>query len=115
MEHIPMRREVWYAELPLRDGSFIQGGNRPVVIISNNACNTMNSIVTVVPLTRKLKKLSLPTHVVIDSPDGGKSMALVEQMMTIDKSLLADRLGECSREDMANIEESIRNQLGLDF
>ena len=44
----PQRMEIWYAYLPMKKGSSVQGGNRPVVIISNDICNEVSSVVTVV-------------------------------------------------------------------
>lgn len=91
---VPQRMEVWYADLPMKMGSSVQGGIRPVVIISNDVCNEVSSVITVAPLTSRMKKLNLPTHAVIDTPDGGHSVILAEQIMTIDKSCLNNRLGK---------------------
>ena len=107
------RMEVWYADLPVREDSSVQGGKRPVLIVSNNICNENNSVVTVIPMTRQFKGLHLPTHVVIEAPDGGESLVLVEQITTIDKQQLYDCLGKISRQDARIVEAAIREQLGL--
>ena len=109
----PQRMEVWYADLPLNKDSCVQGGNRPVVIISNDICNEVNSVITVAPMTRQMKRLALPTHAVIDSPDGGQSVVLAEQIMTIDKSQLDSRMGRIKDYDLEKVEAAILEQLGM--
>ena len=109
----PHRTDVWYADLPLHNDSCVQGGNRPVIVISNDICNEMNTVITVVPMTRQMKRLSLPTHVVISSPDGGESVVLAEQVMTIDKNRLDNRLGSVSVEDMRKVEAALLEQIGM--
>ena len=109
----PRRMDVWYADLPLHNDSCVQGGNRPVIVISNDICNEVNKVITVVPMTRQMKRLSLPTHVVIASPDGGESVVLAEQVMTIDKTRLDNRLGFVSAEDMRKIEVALMEQIGM--
>lgn len=110
---VPRRMDVWYADLPLHSGSCVQGGSRPVVVISNDICNERNSVVTVLPMTRQMKRLELPMHVVVTSPDGEESLVLTEQIMTIDKSLLDNRLGSVSAEDMRKIESALLEQIGI--
>ena len=110
---VPRRMDVWYADLPLRNDSCVQGGNRPVIVISNDICNEVNTVITVVPMTRQMKRLSLPTHVVVASPDGGESVVLAEQVMTIDKNRLDNRLGSVSAEDMRKIEAALLEQIGM--
>ena len=105
--------EIWYANLPLKKGSSVQGGTRPVVIISNDVCNEVNSVITVAPMTRQMKKLSQPTHAIIDTPDGGQSVVLGEQIMAIDKNLLDNRMGRIRDEDVERIENAIKEQLGM--
>ena len=63
----PHRNEIWFASLPMRYGTNVQGGFRPVMIISNNACNKYGSTVTVIPMTTKKKKEELPTHLWIEN------------------------------------------------
>ena len=110
---VPRRMDVWYADLPLRNDSCVQGGNRPVIVISNDICNEVNTVITVIPMTRQMKRLSLPTHVVVASPDGGESVVLAEQVMTIDKNRLDNRLGSVSAEDMRKIEAALLEQIGM--
>ena len=110
---VPRRMDIWYANLPMRRGSCIQGGKRPVVIISNNVCNEVSPIITVVPLTRQKKKLSQPTHAVIRDPEGDISVVLAEQIMTIDRNLLDDWVGKVKNSDCEQIDKAILVQLGM--
>ncbi len=110
---VPRCMEIWYADLPMGQNSSIQGGKRPVVIVSNNTCNEVSPIITVVPLTRQKKKLSQPTHAVIADPAGGQSVALAEQIMTIDRTLLDDRIGRVKGSDLEKINRIILTQLGM--
>lgn len=74
-------------------GSSIQGGTRPVVIVSNNKCNQHSPVVSIVPLTSKPKRW-LPTHV--DLRGFGltaDSTALCEQITSIDRNLITRSIG----------------------
>ena len=107
------RMDIWYADLPLNRESCVQGGSRPVVIISNDICNDVNSVVTIVPMTRQMKKLTLPTHAAILAPDGGQSIVLAEQIMTIDKERLGKRMGRVREKDVQAVEAAIKEQIGM--
>lgn len=109
----PHRMEIWYANLPLNMDSCVQGGSRPVVIISNNICNELNQVITVIPMTRQMKKLNQPSHTVIDAPNGGQSLVLAEQIITIDKKLLDNRIGKVMEYDLEKVETAILEQLGM--
>ena len=85
--------EIWLARLPSLPGSSVQQGTRPVVIVSNDLANAHSPVITVVPLTSKLGKTALPTHVflnnrMLDRP----SLALCEQILTVDKTCLTRRV-----------------------
>lgn len=92
------RGEVYWAQLEERSGS-IQSGVRPVVIFQNEAGNKFSPTVIVVPLTSKQSKKKLPTHVTIPKKCGVPcdSIALMEQITTINKSQLGDKIGECDK------------------
>ena len=66
---MPQRGEVWFAELGEHPGTSVQEGCRPAFIMSNNMANTHSETVTVVPMTSKMKKPNLPTHVALASSD----------------------------------------------
>lgn len=57
------RFEIWYAELPALEDSSVIRGRRPVILISNNAANMHSPVVTVIPITSRICKQQLPTHV----------------------------------------------------
>ena len=74
-------------------GSSIQGGTRPVVIVSNNKCNQHSPVVSIVPLTSKPKKW-LPTHVGLRGFGlTADSTALCEQITSIDRNLITRSIG----------------------
>ena len=85
--------DIWFANLPAVAGS-IQSGMRPVVIVSNNAANKFSPVITAVPLTSNLHKTVLPTHVLLREPGlKSPSLALCEQILSVDKSCLVKRIG----------------------
>ena len=82
----PKRMEIWYAKLPMDRRTSVQGGSRPVLIISNDVCNERSSIITVIPMTTQMKHLSQPTHVLwIWRTEISRWCS--EQIMAIDKRL----------------------------
>ena len=95
------RGEVWYANLGRFDNTSVQRGCRPVLIVSNNPSNEKSGMVTVLPMTTKMKKTWYPSHVSINDSDikqrsAGQlqpSLILVEQIRTVDKSDLQNRVG----------------------
>ena len=105
----PKRMEIWYASLPLDRRTNVQGGNRPVVIVSNDICNEKSNAVTVAPVTRQIKHMEMPTHVLIMD---GTSMVLAEQIMTIDKRFLNRRIGDCKGLE-SQIEKALMEQIGI--
>ena len=110
----PKRMEIWYAKLPMDQRTSVQGGARPVLVISNDVCNEHSSILTVIPMTTQMKHLSLPTHVVLEMADGTQSMVLAEQIMSIDKRLLERKIEKCEdAEIIAKIELAVREQIGM--
>lgn len=116
-EQIVFRSEVWYADLGAHPATSIQEGCRPVLVVSNNANNSNARTLTVVPLTARLKKLSLATHVLIETveacPLEHDSMALIEQITTIDKSMLREKIGQLDGGTMKKVDRAIRVQLSL--
>lgn len=115
----PRRMEVWYAKLDRRDGSSVQGGSRPVLILSNDINNAVSSVVTVLPMTSRPKKLDLPSHTWIDENgiEGFQTGALVlaEQITTIDQNRLVYRMGELKDKTLITlVENSVDAQLGME-
>ena len=99
---LPRRYEIWFANLGDHYGTSVQSGNRPVLVISNDVANRFSSTLTVIPLTTVQKKLNLPTHIQIAEADCQmindhaylrNSVALAEQVTTIGKNALLNKLG----------------------
>ena len=83
------RGDVYYADLGKKNGS-VQGGIRPVLIFSNDIGNQNGPVVSVIPLTSKIKKLWMPVHVFLSHDVGlpKDSVAICEQQLTIDKNAI---------------------------
>ena len=121
-DRIPIRGDIWFASLGLHPATSVQGGTRPVVIVSNDIGNLHAATVNVVPMTRHLKKPDLPCHTQID-PDSisdkrlplDPSMVLAEQLTTISKYALRSYAGHITDGDALNrIENAVAEQLGLE-
>ena len=102
------RGDVYYVDFGHNIESCKQSGIRTAVVVSNNRANFYSPVITVVPLTSRIhKKRSLPTHVYIPRGCGTglpkSSMALAEQVETIDKKYLLEKKGAV--EDIAVMEK----------
>lgn len=108
------RGDIYYAELPYKEKSCIQSGNRPVIIMSNDKANEHSSVIQVIPLTTKEKK-PFPTHVPIQLFGlDKKSTALVEQTMLIDKSAITYYVGRITDNScMRKLNHALAIQFGL--
>ena len=107
------RGEIYYADLSPVIGSE-QGGVRPVLILQNDTGNKFSSTTIVAPITSVPKKRSQPTHIFIDYDFlESESIVLLEQLRTIDKKRLSDRLGQISAKDMHQIEYAMNISLGM--
>ena len=107
------RGNVYHAKLEGNES--IQGGHRPVLVISNEANNNNAPTLNVVPLTSKLKALHLPCHVLIKQTGEltSDSMALCEQTLTINKNQIVGKsMAELDNETMLKIENGIDKQFG---
>jgi mRNA interferase MazF len=110
------RTEVWWADLA--DPSGAQPGfRRPVIIVQDDLITESRiPTVMVVPLTSNLKRSAAPGNVALEARDTGlarASVALVCQVMTIDKSLLTERVGSLSRRVMSKLDAGLSLALGL--
>lgn len=114
MERKIMRGEIYIADLDPVVGSE-QGGERPVLIIQNNLGNKHSPTVIVLAITSRFhKKRHLPTHVPIESGDLSKnSIALAEQVRTIDKSRLIHYVGRASKETMDFVDDALKVSMGV--
>ena len=109
------RGDVYWVDFGTNVG-YEQNGNRPAIIVSNDICNKASGTVTVVPLTSK-KKTALPTHVIITSKDcealSSTSLALCEQVRTIDKTRIGNKMGKISKSKMGSVTMALYEQLGI--
>ena len=108
------RGDMFYADLSPVIGSE-QGGIRPVLIIQNDRGNKYSPTVIAAAITSQTGKAKLPTHIEIDSKNYGlksDSVVLAEQIRTIDKSRLKEKIGHI---DDVNIMNRIDNALGVSF
>ena len=109
------RGEIFYADLSPVVGSE-QGGVRPVLVIQNDVGNKYSPTVIVCAVTSQKKKEKLPTHIEFRKGDFGlnkDSVALLEQIRTIDKRRLKDKIGVVSGEVMRRIDKALLISLGF--
>ena len=109
------RGDVFFADLSPVVGSE-QGGTRPVLIIQNDIGNRFSPTVIIAAITAQIQKAKLPTHVEIDAHKYGferNSVILLEQLRTIDKSRLTDRITQLDDELMDKVDEALEISLGL--
>jgi mRNA interferase MazF len=104
------RGEVYWCEFMYGVGGE-QIGNRPVVIVSNDKCNEFSMTVTVVPVTSAVKK-KLPTHAIIRATSK-TSVALAEQVCTVDKLRIGTYINSCTENEMSWIDKCLKIQLGI--
>ncbi|NLW40853.1 MAG: type II toxin-antitoxin system PemK/MazF family toxin [Tissierellia bacterium] len=109
------RGDVFYADLSPVVGSE-QGGIRPVLVIQNDIGNKYSPTIIVAAITSQINKAKLPTHVEISAPEYGlpkDSVVLLEQVRTIDKKRLKEKIGRFNDEMMAKVDECLKISLGL--
>lgn len=108
------RGDIFYANLSPVIGCE-QGGMRPVLILQNDKGNRFSNTVVVAPISSRLTKHPLPTHVQIpDQYLNRISIVLLEQVRTIDKQRLAQWVSHLDDYTMANINNALKISLGLD-
>lgn len=108
-----VRGEVYYADLSPVIGSE-QGGYRPVLVVQNNKGNRLSTTVIVAPISSKLTKNHLPTHVVIELEGlQKKSVILLEQLRTIDKKRIREKVGKVNEAMMQEVNMAMRTSLDL--
>lgn len=105
------RGQVWWWNCPSHDRHHIQNGARPVVIVSNNVCNRVSEVVTVVPFTSSVKK-PYPQHAPVVLPDG-VSVAMGEQLTSIPISELGRCICTLSDFQMEAVDRAIKVQLSF--
>lgn len=107
------RGEIYFADLNPVTGSE-QGGLRPVLVLQNDIGNQHSPTTIVAAITSRIHKARLPTHVRV--PKGGlekDSVILLEQLRTIDKQRLRDKVATLDRLYMEEVNEALGISLGL--
>ena len=105
-----IRGEVWWVRFDPAKGSEIQK-TRPAIIISNDLANRHLPRVVVVPLTSNTKKL-YPGNALV-AINGTASKALTDQIMTVDKTRLAGKIGQLLPQEMLTLESALKIHLAL--
>ena len=109
------RGDIYYADLSPVVGSE-QGGLRPVLIIQNDVGNRYSPTVIAAAITSRLGKAKLPTHIDVHAERAGlarDSVVLLEQLRTLDKRRLKERMGRLDDDMMREIDAAIAVSLGL--
>jgi len=109
------RGDIYYADLSPVIGSE-QGGIRPVVIVQNDMGNRHSPTVIAAAITSKTSKARLPTHIEVFADENGlnkNSVILLEQIRTIDKKRLKEKMGHLEAETMEKVNEAINISFGL--
>lgn len=109
------RGDVFFANLSPVVGSE-QGGSRPVLVIQNNIGNKYSPTVIVAAITSRITKPRMVTHVALEAKKTGlerDSVVLLEQIRTIDKQRLEDRVTHLDSQVMHDVDEALKVSVGL--
>ena len=109
------RGDIYYADLSPVVGSE-QGGMRPVLIVQNDTGNKHSPTVIAAAITSQTGKAKLPTHIELNAQSVGlsrDSVILLEQIRTIDKSRLRERMGQLDDKTMNKVDSAIAVSFGL--
>ena len=109
------RGEIYYADLSPVVGSE-QGGIRPVLIVQNDIGNRHSPTVIAAAITSRRDKAKLPTHIDVQAATCGltkDSVVLLEQIRTLDKRRLKDRMGELDTPSMTKVDPALQVSFGL--
>ena len=109
------RGDIYYADLSPVVGSE-QGGIRPVLIVQNNVGNRYSPTVIAAAITSQINKAKMPTHITVGAPNYGltkDSIILTEQIRTLDKRRLRERMGNLAPDDMNRINRALSVRFGL--
>ena len=108
------RGELYYADLSPVIGSE-QGGVRPVLVLQNDIGNKYSPTIIVAAITSQINKAKLPTHIELDAQSYGlpkDSVVLLEQIRTIDKKRLQERIGLLGIDKMEEVNNAMLISLG---
>ena len=109
------RGDIYFADLSPVVGSE-QGGMRPVLIVQNDTGNRHSPTMIAAAITSQMGKAKLPTHIEVPAASSGlpkDSVILLEQVRTLDKRRLRERMGRANRAVMEQVDEAIAVSFGL--
>ena len=108
------RGELYYADLSPVVGSE-QGGIRPVLIVQNDVGNKYSPTIIAAAVTSQMNKAKLPTHIELDTTCGlsKDSVVLTEQLRTLDKQRLMDKIGVIDEKVMEKVNNALLVSLGF--
>lgn len=108
------RGEIYYADLSPVIGSE-QGGLRPVLVIQNDVGNKYSPTIIAAAITSQMNKARLPTHIELDTTTGlpKDSVVLTEQLRTLDKTRLRDKIGAVDPKAMSKVNNALMISLGF--
>ncbi len=109
------RGDIYYADLSPVIGSE-QGGIRPVLIVQNDVGNKFSPTVIAAAITSRRYKTELPTHIKVNAHACGlskDSIVLLEQVRTLDKKRLKEKMGNLDKDDMYKIDQALSVSFGL--
>lgn len=109
------RGELYYADLSPVVGSE-QGGIRPVLIVQNDVGNKFSPTVIAAAITSQINKAKIPTHIEVKAGDVGlpkDSVVLLEQLRTLDKRRLKEKIGELDIKKMKMVDSALLISLGF--
>lgn len=115
MNVVVKRGDIYYADLSPVVGSE-QGGVRPVLIIQNDIGNKYSPTVIATAITSQINKAKMPTHIELDANEYGlskDSVVLAEQIRTIDKKRLKEKIGHLDERLMTRVNEALEISFGL--
>ena len=109
------RGEIYYADLSPVVGSE-QGGVRPVLIVQNDVGNKFSPTVIAAAITSQKDKANLPTYIAVNAQGSGlikDSIILLEQVRTLDKHRLREKMGRLDAESMGRVDQALSISFGL--
>lgn len=115
LDLIVKKGDLFFADLSPVVGSE-QGGVRPVLVVQNDVGNKYSPTIIVAAVTSQTGKAKLPTHVQLEATQGGlskNSVVLLEQLRTIDKQRLKERIGSLNEKQIPDVEKALSVSLGI--
>ena len=109
------RGEIYYVDFEQNAGSSMNG-LRPALVISNDVGNQHGPTVIVAAISSSIKAMWLPTHLIVEYNKGlkTKSMVMLEQIKTVDKACLQEKVGSVSADFLEKVDRALTVSVGLD-